>query len=264
MSAPSTTIKTSPPADSVSKFITLLSKSYLNTPLTTAFITEIDGTAPHATRSTSSLTPERLHKHFSLGIPTAAKSNVILIEADDFTAAALIEPPDFVGIPPSQARKNPGPILMEWRTVARQLKSKFLALPDSGPHSWDQPAAPSQSSGGPSEDPYPADFNKDTDYETRPFYHLAMLGRDPDQDEAKAQAAVDACLKPFLENAKQEGVPVWTEASTVEKKQENEGWGFRVAEEVVIGKGRVDSNGWPEEGGEGVKCWAMIYDEHLR
>ena len=262
-----TTIKTSPPSEDVEKFISLLSKSYVGVPLTTAFITEIDSASQGpTTRSSgpSTIDSARLHKHFSLGIPLACKSNVVLVSADNFTAAALIEPPDFVGVPPSQARKNPGPILTEWRTTARKLKSKFLSLPDTGPRSWDQPAAPSQSSGGPSEDPYPADFNKDTDFETRPFYHLAMLGRDPDADPLKAQAAVDACIKPFMNKAKEEGVPVWTEASTDEKKAENERWGFKVAEECVIGKGLVDGQGVPKEGGEGVTCWAMIYDEHLK
>jgi hypothetical protein len=260
-------LKTSPPTIDVESFITLLSKSYLNVPLTTAFITEIDSASGPQTRSSdhpSAPTSSRLHQHFSLGIPLACKSNVILSHSPDFTAAALIEPPDFVGIPPSQARRNPGPILSEYRSTIRALKNKYLALPDTGPRSWDQPAAPSQSSGGPSEDPYPSDFNKDIDYETRPFYHLAMVGRDPDVDRSEGEKTIDACVAPFLERAKKEGLPVWTEASTQSKKAENERWGFRVAEEAVIGKGRIDGDGKPSEGGDGVKVWAMIYDEHLK
>ena len=258
---PPTTQKTSPPSDYVDKFISLLSRSYLTTPLTTAFITEIDKLQP-GTRT--KITPDRLHKHFSLGIPAAAKANVILIEAADFSAAALFEPPDFCGIPPAQARKNPGPILQEWRSMARRLKGTYLAIPDTGPRSWDQPAAPSQSSGGPSEDPYPADFNKDTDFETRPFYHLAILARDPDLPGEETDRAMKACLTPFLERAREEGVPVWLETATEDMRDYYVGLGFKVMEEVVIGKGRVDGQGWPKEGGEGVRCWPMMWDEGVR
>lgn len=91
-----------------------------------------------------------------------------------------------------------------------------------------------------------------------------MLGRDPDANESKVKEAVDAVLAPILERAKKEDVPVWTEASTEEKKRENEELGFKVMEEVVIGKGRVDEKGVPKDGGQGVKCWGMIYDQHLQ
>jgi hypothetical protein len=243
-------------------FISLLSRSYLTTPLTTAFITEIDSTDPSSDRS-QVITPARLQKHFTLGITTAAKSNVVLIESDNFAAAALFEPPDFCGVPPSQARRNPGPILQEWRGAARQLKAKYLSIPDSGEHSYDQPAAPSQSSGAPSEDPYPADFNKDIDFETRPFYHLAMIARDPDADAKKGEAAWHACMSFFLKKAKEEGIPLWLETAAESARDEYVKLGFRVCEEVVIGKGRVDAKGWPKSGGEGVRTWAMIFDEHL-
>ncbi|RMZ81989.1 hypothetical protein DV737_g2330, partial [Chaetothyriales sp. CBS 132003] len=270
------TVKTSPPAADVEGFINLLSSSYLNVPLTTAFVTEIDS----ATSSSPAppIDSARLHAHFSLGIPLACKSNILLSSipastarspapADTaFLAAALIEPPSFVGVPPSQARKNPGPVLAEYRATVRGLKAKYLGLPDTGPRSWDQPAAPSQSSSGPSEDPYPGDFNKDIDFETRPFYHLAMVGRQQGlsgEDEEKAQGAVDAVVKPIVDKSRQEGVPVWTEASTEASKAERERWGFRVAEEVVVGKGKVDAKGFPKQGGEGVRVWAMILDDHL-
>lgn len=256
---PPTTQRTSPPSDYVDKFISLLSRSYLTTPLTTAFISEIDQVP---SGSKTQITSERLHKHFSLGIPIAAKANVILIEASNFAAAAFVEPPDFHGTPPAQARRQPGPILVEWRGMARTLKGKYLSIPDSGPRSYDQPAAPSQGSGGPGEDPYPGDFNKDVDHETRPFYHLALMARDPDVDQAKSDAAMKACLQPFLDKAKAEGVPVWLETATEEMRDYYQSLGFKVVEEVVIGKGRVDSKGWPKQGGEGVRCWPMMLDEN--
>jgi hypothetical protein len=255
-------VTSSPDQAFLDQFISLLSRSYLKTPLTTAFITEIDKTPPSASRA-EVITPQRLTKHFTLGITAAAKSNVVLAESGGFVAAALWEPPDFCGIPPSHARSNPGPILQEWRSTARRLKAKYLSIPDKGPRSWDQPAAPSQSSGAPSEDPYPADFNKDIDFETRPFYHLAMLARDPDKDAQEGFASVVACMDEFLNKAKMEAVPVYLETASEESKREYESLGFRVCEEVIVGKGRVDATGWPAEGGEGVTTWAMILDNHL-
>ena len=140
------------------------------------------------------------------------------------------------------------------------LKAKHLAMPETGPHSWDTPAAPSQSSGNPSEDPYPADFNKDVDVETRPFYHLAVLARDPSKPQSESDEAVREVIQPILDRARKEEVPVWLEAtSEKQRKLYEQQFGFRVSEEVVIGKGRVDEKGWPKEGGEGIRCYGMMW-----
>ncbi|KAJ9609871.1 hypothetical protein H2200_006200 [Cladophialophora chaetospira] len=255
-------VTSSPDQKWLDSFIGLLSRAYLTTPLTTAFITEIDGTNPSSDPS-QVITSERLAKHFTLGVTAAAKSNVVLIESGNFTAAALFEPPDFTGTPPGQARRNPGPILQEWRSSARRLKAKYLSIPDSGEHSYDQPAAPSQSSGAPSEDPYPADFNKDIDYETRAFYHLGMIARDPDAPTEQARAAWNETIGYILKKARDGAIPVWLETAAESAKKEYEALGFRVCEEVTIGKGQVSAKGWPQKGGEGVKTWALIFDEHL-
>lgn len=116
-------------------FLDLLSTSYQTVPLTTAFITEIDGVTPGT--DYVQLSPERLKQHFSLGLPAAFRSNVLLSTVTSASsskplAMVLFEPPDFSGTPPAQARKQPGPILSQYRAVARDLKAKHLAMPDSG------------------------------------------------------------------------------------------------------------------------------------
>ena len=90
-----------------------------------------------------------------------------------------------------------------------------------------------------------------------------MLARDPDEDSSKTDSAMKACVTPFLERAKEEGLPVWAETATADMRDYYQGLGFKVVEEVVIGKGRVDARGWPKEGGEGVKCWPMMWDERV-
>ena len=87
-----------------------------------------------------------------------------------------------------------------------------------------------------------------------------MLGRDVDADTKEQQEGVRAVMEPMLEMAGREGVPVWLEASTEKAKGDFEMMGFRVAEEVRVGRGRVDERGWPKEGGGGVRCWAMIWE----
>ncbi len=95
-----------------------------------------------------------------------------------------------------------------------------------------------------------------------------MLAREPTErsegttTEGTA-ACVKACIEPFLTRAKEEGVPVWLETASESSKRDYENLGFRVCEEVVIGKGRVNAKGWPDKDGEGVKTWAMIWDGHL-
>jgi hypothetical protein len=256
--SPSVSFETSPSAETVDKFIKLLSRCFGKVPLSTAFITEIDGVA--ADTSPSTLTEERLSKHFNLGIPAAAKANILLLHDQDFKCAALVEPPDFCGIPPSQHRKHPGPILSEWRSTIRQLKAKHLALPETGPRSWDTPAAPSQSSGGPGEDPYPGSFNKDSSVETRSFYHIALVARDPDLSPTQHEAAFKAIVGYVLERAQKEDVPVWAEASQLERRAEYEKLGFNITDEVTIGKGKVNGQGWPTSSGTGVTCWGLLYD----
>lgn len=90
-----------------------------------------------------------------------------------------------------------------------------------------------------------------------------MLAKDPEKNAKESFAAVVAVFDVFLNKAKEESVPVYLETALEESKKEYEELGFKVAEEVVIGKGRVDSTGWPKEGGEGVRTWALLYDQHL-
>lgn len=252
-----------PTQDDLENFLSLLSTCYQSVPLTTAFITEIDRVQP-GTEYTQ-LTSDRLKQHFSLGLPAAFKSNILLTTVTSPSsrlplAAVLFEPPDFSGIPPAQARKQPGPILQEYRAVARAMKAHHMAMPNDGPHQWDTPAAPSQAASGPSGDPYPTDFNKDITTETRTFYHLSLLVRDISADREEAAQAVKEAVAVFLERAKKEDVPIFLEASSLDSKREFEKWGFKAVEERAVGRGRVNEKWWPTEGGEGVKVWGMVYN----
>jgi len=252
-----------PTQDDLNTFLDLLAVCYQGVPLTTAFIAEIDG----IDRGTEyrQISAERLRQHFSLGLPAAFKSNVLLTTVSSPSssrplAAILFEPPDFSGTPAAQARKQPGPILSQYRAVARALKAKHMAMPNAGPHQWDTPAAPSQASSGPSGDPFPNEYNKDSSTEIRTFYHLALLVRDISADHTETAQAVKEAMTVYLDRAKKEEVPIFLEASSQESKSEFEKWGFKAVEEVSIGQGRVDGRGWPTSEGSGLKVWGMVFN----
>lgn len=259
------TIKTilTPTAEDLTTFLDLLSTHNQDNPLTTAFITEIDGVAPST--EYSKLSPDRLKQHFTLGLTAAFRSNVMLTTASSPSspkplAAVLFEPPDFSGIPPSHARKQPGPILSEYRALARFMKARHLAMPETGPHQWETPASPSQASSGPSGDPFPADFNKDTDTEVRTFFHLAFLVKNTSAPADEVAQAVEEVMKVYLDKAKAADVPIFLESSQEEGRKEMESWGFKTLQEAKVGAGKVDARGWPTSGGQGVTVWGMIFN----
>lgn len=253
-----------PTEKDLQQFIDLLASSHQTVPLTTAFITEIDGVGPDS--QYAPITADRLKQHFSLGLPAAFRSNVLLTTVSHASnssqpvAAMLFEPPDFSGTPPSQARKKPGPILTQYRAIARELKAKHMAMPDSGPRMWDTPASPSQASSGPSGDPFPSEFNKDAYTEVRTFYHLALMVRDGAAPQEQTLQAVKEAMQVYMDKAKATDVPILLETSVPEARDRLVNWGFETLEEVQVGVGKVDARGWPNHNGEGVKVWGMVYN----
>ncbi len=89
------------------------------------------------------------------------------------------------------------------------------------------------------------------------YYHLQFLARNP--DVPLIPGAVTAVIQPFLDRARAEGVPAWLEAVDERSVRLYEHFGFHLVEKVTMGKGKVNAFGWPEDGGEGVSGWCMIY-----
>jgi len=72
--------------------------------------------------------------------------------------------------------------------------------------------------------------------------------------------AVRAVIDPYLKKAKEEGVPAFLAATNAHARDVYVHLGFKVVEEVTIGKGVIDKEGSIVEGGEGVILYAMVYD----
>ena len=88
-----------------------------------------------------------------------------------------------------------------------------------------------------------------------PHWTLELIGRDPSY---KGCAVADRLIMPLVERARQDGHPVWLEASNMHACDVYLRLGFRVVEERKVGKGRCDELGNLVHGGQGVTVWAMV------
>jgi ribosomal protein S18 acetylase RimI-like enzyme len=102
-----------------------------------------------------------------------------------------------------------------------------------------------------------ADAVKDERIGSSPYWYLFVIGRDPSH---RGDPVAPRLILPFVQKAKEKEVPLWLEATSERSKRAYEKLGFKVVEEMKIGKGQCDSNGNLVVGGEGLSMWAMICD----
>jgi hypothetical protein len=88
------------------------------------------------------------------------------------------------------------------------------------------------------------------------YWHLTLMARDPDRRD---KGSVRAVMEPFLQRARQEGLPIWLEAGN-ERARDVYAWvgGFKVASVVWHGIGEFDGRGRRKEGGDGVATYLMV------
>lgn len=215
--------------DDIDHFITVIVDSFSSVALTTAFIVNNDSTPPPY--PSPLIDSSRRQRHFAQGIIDSAESGAELVQAGNWSAVALWEGPTYQGKPFIESKARPGPLLAEWRGKVMEAKKKYLSAPSS-----------------------PTDASQ-----IRPFYHLSFLARNP--SAPKVSGSIAAVIEPFLQRARDEGVPAWLEATTRQAATVYEHFGFRLVEEITIGVGSIDCQGWPKEDGEGVTAYAMIYDQ---
>ena len=241
--------------DDLAHFISIITAAFSQTALTTSFIAEIDSTPPPY--PSPLIDSARRERHFSQGILGSAESGAELVQAGNWSAIALWEPPSFKGKAFIDSKARPGPLLGEWRSKIKAARAKWLAMPSTHKaHSADSKTSTSDSpsASADSDEPQTPD-----EVQLRPFYHLSFLARNP--SVSRVEGSINAVMTPFLERAKAENVPAWLEATTLQAVKVYQHFGFRVVEEITVGKGKVDGAGWPAtEEGEGVKAWAMIFD----
>jgi hypothetical protein len=242
-SLPPTTQTSNPTPAYLDRFISCIASAFNTNAVSTAFISEIDATPPpYPPLAPWPITHARSIAHFAGGIrdsvsnpPSRSAQNAILLESGDWAAVASWEPPSYTGPPFSESKPNPGPLLSEWRAAVARTKMQYLDYTQND----DEPT-------------------ERTTRKPKPHYHLAFLARVPGREDVKG--AISAAMLPFLAKARDEGVPVWLEATDPHAVAVYEHYGFRVCEVLTVGVGRVGADGWPKEGGEGIKWWGMLWD----
>ena len=253
LATPTSTTIAADSQEDLSHFISIITAAFSTTALTTAFIVGIDSTPPPY--PSPLIDSSRRQKHFSQGILDSAATGAELVQAGNWSAIALWEPPSYQGKAFSDSKANPPPLLSEWRGKVKQAKAKYLAAACS-------PALTESGDEDSNSDSSKPDSDPDS-IRLRPFYHLSFLARNPAVE--RAPGSMNAVMTPFLERAKAENVPAWLEATNPKAVKMYLHFGFRIVETIIVGKGKVNAAGWPAEGEEacGVTAWAMIYDGHL-
>lgn len=91
----------------------------------------------------------------------------------------------------------------------------------------------------------------------KPHWNLGFLARDPD---SKEKGVVSAVVKPYLERAKNEGVPAMLWAVDDHAKDVYRHFGFKEVEVAEVGVGVINRKGIEDPNGEGFRISLMIYN----
>lgn len=203
-------------AGEIDRLIDVINDAFIEVPMSSTFIVEIDNTPPPY--PSPLVDYARRRRHFAQGIKDQFEGGATCLQAGDWSAVAIWEPPNFQGKRFTTAG-SAGPLRAEWRSRIEAAQAKHL--------------------------------------EATPFWHLAFLARN-----SKAEAvpgAVSALVKPTLKQAKADGDPVWLEAVDERGLAIYTKWGFELVDHIRLGVGTHNKLGWPEEGGEGISGYCMIY-----
>ncbi|KAL9114854.1 MAG: hypothetical protein Q9227_001097 [Pyrenula ochraceoflavens] len=209
----------------IKKLIPIIAYGFSTSSITRRAIVETDAHLPNPT-SLSSITLERLEEHFAPSCYGLTRDGAIIAESGNWAAAALWEPSGFVyknpPLNPDGSRAGPtGRTVNEFWDEADRLQRENLG---------------------------------NEAVEKGRCWHLSRLARAKGREE---KGVVSAVIKPFLEKAQEEGLPVWLNATAPNARDMYLHFGFVVVETIRTGAGRLNREGEDEEGGEGFLIWAM-------
>lgn len=217
------------PADDsrgIAKLTSVITSAFIQIPISTALIFSLDAASPTPLDSVSL---ERLYQHFEPQIQHAAQSGSILLHTGDWSIVAIWEPPHYT---PMEEPSRASPLLKEFKSMNEAAMRKYLRTESL------------------------------TGKAAAPFYRLNFIARNPDRPAVAG--AFSAAVVPFMDRARDEGVPVWLEAASLRAAGIYEHFGFRMVEEMTVGVGEYGRDGLPKANGEGVTVYAMICDSHVK
>lgn len=88
------------------------------------------------------------------------------------------------------------------------------------------------------------------------YYYLFFIGT---LEEGRGKGLGSALIRECQEVASKDGAAVWLEATTEDSMRLYTRLGFKLVEEMIMGKGQAGPDGEFKKGGEGVRCWAMVW-----
>ena len=88
------------------------------------------------------------------------------------------------------------------------------------------------------------------------YHYLFFVATD---FHARGQGIASAVVAEYKRKAIEDGLPIWLESTTPKSRDIYARQGFKVVQEMRLGKGSFDETGGPEDGGPGVPLWAMIW-----
>ena len=95
-----------------------------------------------------------------------------------------------------------------------------------------------------------------TKEELKKYWYIFIIGTKLDR---RRQGLASALLRHAQETGRKDGAPLWLEATTESSRDLYVKHGFKVVGEIVLGEGKVERDGLPKRGGEGVTIWGMYW-----
>lgn len=90
------------------------------------------------------------------------------------------------------------------------------------------------------------------------YWYVFIMGTAKDR---RRQGLANALLVHMQDRCRSEahGRPIWLEATTEGSRELYLQHGFQIVGDIVLGKGKVGSDGLPQKEGEGVTIWSMVW-----
>lgn len=173
-----------------------------------------------------------LEEYFTRIATAAALNAAIFEEAEDYSSCSII-------VPPGKSVDNP------WTLIPAGIFQVLWKLGFSG--CWRMLGE---------YEPATAEVRKAALGSVREFYYLFFVAT---REDARGKGLSSALIGKLQERAKQEGVPVWLEATTEYSAKVYAKLGFERVGPVVLGKGHADADGTKKVGGQGVVVQCMIW-----
>ena len=88
------------------------------------------------------------------------------------------------------------------------------------------------------------------------YYYVFFIAT---REDCRRKGLCSKIVRYWQEKTKEDGVPIWLEATTENSMKLYERLGFEVVGDFLLGKGMVKKDAVECKGGEGVKAWGMLW-----